>query len=163
MFYSKHWGALTKRLNNEICLEESPQPFNRPRYSRILTLNNLCASLCMSLTVQADWIPLYFSLSSFQSFFFFLHREATERLKAKKASLIEYWSGIVRQAEMTKSTHENKPVICCAFSAVINSAVQLMYPSGGTSTVLSSVLCGELWSCGRSSSTVKHYTSQRGF
>lgn len=85
MFYSKHWGALTKRLNNEICLEESPQPVNRPRYSRILTLNNLCASLCMSLTVQADWIPLYFSLSSFQSFFFLFAPRSNRKAKGKKS------------------------------------------------------------------------------
>lgn len=51
------------------------------------------------------------------------HREATDQLKAK-ISLIEYWSGIVRQAEMTKFTHENKAAACCAFSAAINSAGQ---------------------------------------
>lgn len=42
----------------------------------------------------------------------------------QRNSLIEYWSGIVRQAEMTKFTYENKAVACCAFSAVINSAGQ---------------------------------------
>lgn len=44
---------------------------------------------------------------------------------------------IVRQAEMTKFTHENKAVACCAFSAVNTSAV--MYPSVRNYMVLSSL------------------------
>ncbi len=79
-----------------------------------------CSPFCSHLLLQSC---LIFSWRQIVSVSGLSHRGATDQLKVKNP-LIEYWSGIVRQAEMTKFTHGNKAGACCAFSAVINSAGQ---------------------------------------
>lgn len=77
------------------------------------------------------------------------HKEGIDQLKAKN-SLIEYWSGIVRQAEMTQvHTWEQGSSLLCIFCCnQLCRPKRCIHQSGITWPCHH---CGELWSCGHQS------------
>lgn len=110
-----------------------------------ISSDHSCSPSLIFCSTPASFLLFFFNIAGSPPRFwaFALRSNRAAEGKKEKISLIEYWSGIVRQAEMTKFTHENKAASHCAVFCCnqLFRARRCIHQSGITWSFITAVSC----------------------